>query len=168
MIAYSIQEINGNSNRLIGFSHRRGKSKHISGGKCQVLSGVRHGLRQRHQLWVDGEDAAHTGLIDCGGGQLAAAYQCCHRYAQPFGPASNAYDHLAPETLAVQPSLAGDDQVRIRRQPVKIHQFQHRLNTHLQLSSQKAALPAPKPPAAPPPGRASRLLPRSLSITSAR
>ena len=119
------------------FSHRRGKSKHISGGKCQVLSGVRHGLLQRHQQWVDGEDAAHTGLIDCGDGQFAAAYQRCHRYAQPFGPASNAYDHLAPETLAVQPSLAGDDQVRIRRQPVKTHQLQHRLNTHLQLSSQK-------------------------------
>ena len=93
-----------------------------------------------HGLAVDGEHGGDAGIrVGADGFYFLrhAARDDGHRHALPFGPFADAADHLAPDALAVEPALAGDDQIAVLQLSVKVHQIQHRLNAGAEGAVQK-------------------------------
>ena len=95
-----------------------------------MLPAERLDLLQRPRRRMNREHTAKPLLIRRPDVRLAAAHQRRRRHAQRFGPAGHAYHHLAAQALTVQPALAGDDEVGVRRLGSKVCQLQHRLNAH--------------------------------------
>ena len=78
---------------------------------------------------IDGEGGGEAQLIGPGqDGDVHRPGQGCAGNSQLRGPPGHADDSLAAQALAVQPALAGYDQVRVRRQTGKIRRVQQHLH----------------------------------------
>ena len=106
------------------------QAQNILKGALVILVAAALGFFKIHRLAVDGEDGTDDGILtvaDVLRIRSNAAYDGHHGDAAGPGPLSDAAEDLAPEALAVQPALAGQDHVAALQHVIEAHQVQYRL-----------------------------------------
>lgn len=134
-------------------------AQHVAQRGAVVRGAARGGFRKRQCRAVDGEHRVHAESV--GGHRVVRdAADDGDDGDAPLCAAGDAADDLAAQALAVEPPLAGDDEVGALEQAVKPREIEQRLDAGRRVPPSSAMHPKPKPPAVPAPGHIREVAPR--------